>query len=277
MSVLVIAYLCILFPLLFGAMGKHYMRQSQLPAYVLGHALQFACLCVCGWVIKLTGVSIISFASVYVVLTGVVGIFCVIVSFRDWKEFFRWKPTFLGIGVLILEMGLMAFSVRFTLPHVLDMTGESLYRLKVTGTLDNMGVLLYGIVLAITDMNPVTLVQLYLPICFLPLFYSAYHWFAKGRMAFLVFAYAVFAIMVFFPGYLGMEVFLNSWNPLTMSLTVWLPILLALLERKAWVESGIVLLAILGLEPEVLVYVILFVVIGLVLELLARKRGGSKQ
>ena len=287
MSILIITYLCGVFPLLLGTMGNHFLKQAELPAYVLGHAMQFAVLAFCGLLIKYSEISILSFAKVYVCCAIVVGIFCVIMTCREWKNLVTWHPSMPKVFTLAGEFALMAMSILICVPHWMDMTEETLYQLSVSGELSDMHCLLYGTLQQLTGLNPVTLVRLWLPIFLLPLFYSAYHYFAQERVWFLVFAFIVYAGFIAFPGYVGMQVFLNVWNPVTLSVVIWIPILLWLLVQALWkeqrnkslvVEIVIVFVALQGLLAQAWIYALVFVVSAFLARLgyaLSDKRGGQ--
>ena len=248
MSILIVMYLCGVFPLLLGVLGKHFMKKVKLPAYVLGHAIQFAVMFLCGLIIKFIDVSVFSFARAYLVMAVVVGIFCVIMTCREWKQLFAWKkPNAWNVLILVGEFGLLGGSILFLMPHWLDMTEESLYKLQNTGVLDDMSCLPYGLAQQLTGMNPVSMVRVFLPLCFLPLFYATYHFFAKGRVWFLIFVYAIFGLYIFVPGYLPLEVFLNIWNPTTLAISVFLPLFYVCLMEKSYVELIVVGLAMQGL------------------------------
>ncbi len=281
MSVLIIAYLCGVFPLLLGAMGKHFLKKSKLPAYVLGHAMQFAVLCLCGIAFNFIKISVLSFARGYLVVSIVVGIFCVILTCREWKvNLPTWKPSLWNVIILLGELGMMGGSILLLMPHWLDLTEESLYQLSTTGQLDDMSVLLYGFLQQLTGMNPVTLVRVFLPVFLLPLFYATYHYLAKGRVWFLIFAYTIFGFFLLVPGYLPLEVFLNVWNPSTLTIAIFLPLFYVCLVERNVVELVIVALAMVGLMPSVWVYMVALLVVYIGIQIGYRiydKKGGTKE
>ena len=281
MSVLIIAYLCGVFPLLLGAMGKHFLKKTTLPIYAMGHAIQFAVLFVCGVVINFTKLSILSFARGYLVVSIVVGIFCVILTCRDWKgNLPAWKPSLWNVIILLGELGMMGGSILLLMPHWLDLTEESLYQLSVTGQLDDMSVLLYGMMQQLTGMNPVTLVRVFLPLFLLPLFYATYHYLAKGRVWFLIFAYTIFGMFIFVPGYLPLEVLLNVWNPATLTIAIFLPLFYVSMVDCSYVELAIVALAMVGLMPTVWVYMVALAIVYIGMQIGYRiydKKGGAQE
>ena len=280
MSVLIIAYLCGVFPLLLGAMGKHFLKKTTLPLYVMGHAIQFAVLFLCGVVINFTKLSILSFARGYLVVSIVVGIFCVILTCREWKgNLPTWKPRLWNVIILLGELGMMGGSILLLMPHWLDLTEESLYQLSVTGQLDDMSVLLYGMMQQLTGMNPVTLVRVFLPVFLLPLFYDTYHSFAKGRVWYFIFAYTIFGLFIFVPGYIGLEVFLNIWNPTTLAISVFLPLLFVSLMQRAYIETVLLALAMQGLMNQAWLYVLAIVIVAVGVQIgyrIADKKEGKQ-
>ena len=281
MSVLIIAYFCGVFPLLLGEMGKHFLKKTTLPLYVMGHAIQFAVLFLCGVVINFTKLSILSFARGYLVVSIVVGIFCVILTCREWKgNLPTWKPSLWNAIILLGELGMMGGSILLLMPHWLDLTEESLYQLSVTGQLDDMSVLLYGMMQQLTGMNPVTLARVFLPLFLLPLFYATYHYLAKGRVWFLIFAYTIFGLFIFVPGYLPLEVLLNVWNPATLVVSVFLPLFYVSLVERSYVELAIVALAMVGLMPTVWVYMVALAIVYIGMQIGYRiydKKGGVQE
>ncbi|MCR4998419.1 MAG: hypothetical protein K6A05_01105 [Lachnospiraceae bacterium] len=261
-------------------MGKHFLKKTMLPIYVMGHAIQFAVLFLCGVVINFTKLSILSFARGYLVVSIVVGIFCVILTCREWKDSLPdWKPGIWNVVILLGELGMMGGSILLLMPHWLDMTEESLYQLSATGQLDDMGVLLYGVLQQLTGMNPITLVRVFLPIFFLPLFYDAYHSFANGRVWYLVFAYMIFGLFIFVPGYIGLEVFLNIWNPTTLVISVFLPVFFVCVMQKVYLEAIIVALAMQGLMHQAWLYILFIVIVAVGVQIgyrISDKKEGKK-
>lgn len=288
MSVLIILYLCVGYPLLLGLLGKHFAPQAKLPAYVVGHGMQFAVMFLCGLVIKYISISMFSFARAYGIIALVIGIFCVILTCRDWKQTITWRPTIWNVIILLGEVGLIYGSILFLLPHWLDLTEETLYQLQATGQLDDVAYLLYGVVLELCGCNPVTLVRLWLPICLLPLLFSVCHFFAQNRPWFLVFAYFVFISYVFVPGYIGVEVLLNIWNPVTLCISVWLPVFYYLLIQLFWNNNRtifqgiglvIIVLAMQGLMPQACLYAAVLALIAVGIRLgyyVYDKMGGDR-
>ena len=268
MSILIILYMCGVFPLLLGVMGKHLDKKVKMPAYVIGHAIQFAVLFFCGIVIKFIGVSVFSFARGYFMATIAVGIFCVIMTCRKWKKMLVWKkPSVLSFSAFVGELGMLGGSILFLMPHWLDMTEETLYNLQNTGVLNDMSCLLYGIVQQLSEMNPVTMVRVWLTVCFMPLFYATYHYFAKGRIWFLVFTYAIFGFFIFVPGYIGLEVFLNVWNPVTLVVSVLMPLFYVCLIEKSYIELIIVGAAMQGLVSQAWLYMGILICVALIVNI----------
>ena len=211
----------------------------------------------------------------------VVGIFCVILTCREWKgNLPTWKPSLWNAIILLGELGMMGGSILLLMPHWLDLTEESLYQLSVTGQLDDMSVLLYGMMQQLTGMNPVTLARVFLPLFLLPLFYATYHYLAKGRVWFLIFAYTIFGLFIFVPGYLPLEVLLNVWNPATLVVSVFLPLFYVSLVERSYVELAIVALAMVGLMPTVWVYMVALAIVYIGMQIGYRiydKKGGVQE
>jgi len=155
-----------------------------------------------------------------------------------------------------------------------------LYHFSMSGEQSDWTMLLYTVVLKLAGMNPVTMVRVFLPICLFPLFYATYHYFAKGRIWFLIIAYTIFGMFIFVPGYLPLEVFLNVWNPATLTISIFLPLFYVSLVERSYVELAIVVLAMVGLMPQVWVYMVALVIVYIGVQIGYRiydKKGGTQE
>ena len=275
MSILIVLYICGVFPWLFGNLGKHCLRNRiELPAYVVGHGLQFIILGLCGLVLHALEISVVSFAMVYGVCTVVVGIFCVIMTCREWH-----LPDMSGMNkwIFIGELVIMLGCILITIPHWQDHSEELMYQFASTGVLGDNGYLLHAIALQLSGMNSVTFIRLLMPICFLPLVFSAYGWLSRGRIWFLIFAYAMFGGYIFTTGYVGLEAFLNSWNPVTITVSIFLPLLMVSFAHRSYVDCALMVLGILALHREAMVYIIAMLLVYAVIRWIYNitgKKGG---
>lgn len=231
---------CLAFPWVLGVIFKNIFRKSMLPAYLLGHSIQFVTLYVAGKAITYLEISLYRFTLVYASGAILLSVLVLTLFRKRWKQIIITAFRQINIGILVAEVVLTLISILFLLPHSADLTEQILRGYLATGGLVDNRYFLYAICMTAGGVPVTFFVRVILPICFLPLFYTTYHYLAGGRKWFLKFAYTIYASLVFVESQVCFEVFLNIWNPLTLGITVWLPLVYVYTTKLVWAkERGI--------------------------------------